>query len=111
LSNGSLVKISLPFRSSVRGSLVDAGLAESRSRVDSNTFSQNANRSDPTIHQSSVVSDLEARTVDGFDYVRIFVAVHLAQHDVSDRESGTIDGRNSTQLARFDLPFMEAPRG
>jgi hypothetical protein len=57
---------------------------ELRSRIDSNAFSKYAIRSDPSIDQSPIVSDLETHTIDRLDDVQIFVAVDFAQHDVSD---------------------------
>jgi hypothetical protein len=53
------------------------------SSLDSDAFPKNAIRSDPTIHQSPVVSDLEASTIDRFDEVQIFIPAYLAEDNVS----------------------------
>jgi len=62
------------------------GRYEASSSLDSDAFSKNAIRSEPAIHQSSIVSDLEAFTIDRFDEVQIFVPAYLTENNVSNRE-------------------------
>jgi hypothetical protein len=70
-----------------------------QSGLDANAFAKNTIRSYPSVDQSPIVTDLIAWTTDRLDEVQIFVPAYLAKHDVSDRESGTINRRYSAELA------------
>jgi len=51
--------------------------ARERSRLDPNAFAKYAIRSDPSVHQAPVVSNLEALAVDRIDEVQVFIPAYF----------------------------------
>ena len=82
-----------------------------RSRLDERAFSKNAIRSDPAIDSTAIIADLESLTPDGLHDVKVFSTPHLAEHDVSNRESGTSTGATVQRWPDSIRPFIDAPRG
>jgi hypothetical protein len=72
---------------------------ESCSCLNANAFSKNAVRTNPAVDSAAIVADLESLATDGLDKVQIFITPYPTEHDVSDRESGTIDRYNSAEVA------------
>jgi hypothetical protein len=79
--------------------------------LDTNAFSKDATRSDPSVYSTAIVADLEPFAVDRLHNVQIFNTMHLAEHNVSDRESGTIDWYHRAEVARFDTSFHRCAPG
>jgi len=52
--------------------------------LDTNAFSKDAIRPDPSVYSTAIIADLEPFAVDGLHNVQIFSTMHLAEHDVSD---------------------------
>jgi hypothetical protein len=81
------------------------------SGLDANAFSKNTIRSDPAVDSTAIVADLESFAADGLYEVKIFSTSYLAEHDVSDRECGTIDRRDSAEVTGFDAPLHRCASG
>jgi hypothetical protein len=77
-------------------------LTFARLGFDPNAFSKDSIMPDPSVHQSSVISDLETGTIDRFEDVQVFIPAYLTKHDVSYRKGGRINGRDSAKLTRFN---------
>jgi len=51
--------------------------------LDTNAFSKDAIRPDPSVDSPAIVADLKSLAADRLHDVQIFSTMHLAEHDVS----------------------------
>ncbi|MET0656647.1 MAG: hypothetical protein ABW110_00620 [Steroidobacteraceae bacterium] len=72
---------------------------------DARAFPKDFIRSNPSIYEATVVSDLESAVLDRFDDMKELASLDLAKNDVIDLKRHRIDWFDNAELSRFDSPL------
>ena len=86
-------------------------LIESSSELDANALSKDAVCSNPAVDSAAIIADLESVATNCLHEVKIFGTPHSTEHDVSDRECGTIDRHDRAEVAGFDSSLHRCASG
>ena len=81
------------------------------SRFNSNATSEDGFASYPTVDSAPVVSNLKSWTLNCFDQMQVFAAVHFAKHDVTNFERFSDRWFDRAKLPRLNLAGHRIPTG
>jgi hypothetical protein len=81
------------------------GKGEGNSKLlHSNAFAVDAIRTDPAVNVATIVADLKAITLPGFDQVDVLVTLDLAQNNITNLNVIRVHGCNGAELAGLNFP-------